>query len=260
MAGSGYNGLAEQADALASYVDTLLCDLQPSGIEREAAVSAPTADPEPTPEPIPEPIPERVSEPAPTPEPVAPILETKVVKESAATQLEPPEEGDPVIAVVAGKPALPVTEPSGPGLPDWAAETFQVLMFMVNGLSLGVPLASLVSIVRWQGIETCAMPGQPAWQRGVLTHQGRLVSVVETALLVMPERAARREVGQEGYLLLVGDGSYGLLVDGISSTQAVRRNGVRWYNGKRRPWLAGTLVEQLSALLEVDRLLEMLDE
>ena len=104
------------------------------------------------------------------------------------------------------------------------------------------------------------LPGQSPWQRGVMTHHGRMVSVVDTARLVMPEHVADREMTMEGYLLLVGDGNYGLLVDSINSTQVVRAEGVNWYSGNRRPWLAGRLHERLSALLSVDGILDMLPD
>lgn len=148
-----------------------------------------------------------------------------------------------------------------PIIPDWAGTTFQVLMFQVRGLTLGVPLTSMVSILEWRE-SASVLPGQPAWHLGVLVSRGRKLVIVDTAQLVMPERVNPNDSGNRppgGYLLLVGDGFLGLAVDAIASTVLLKKEQVRWRSASgSRPWLAGTMIAQLSALLDVDGLLEMI--
>jgi purine-binding chemotaxis protein CheW len=152
-------------------------------------------------------------------------------------------------------------EPDEPIIPAWAETAFQALMFQVRGLTLGVPLTSLVSILEWRE-SASILPGQPAWHLGVLVSRGQKVVIVDTAQLVMPERVSAKDSDNRppgGYLLLVGDGYFALAVDAIASTVILKKEQVRWRSVLgARPWLAGTMIVQLSALLDVDGLLEMI--
>ncbi|MEG7523986.1 MAG: hypothetical protein M3H12_12935, partial [Chromatiales bacterium] len=94
-------------------------------------------------------------------------------------------------------------------------------------------------------------------------HSPWLAAVVlDTARLVMPERVSDRVPGERqsgGHVLIVGDGGYGLAVDGIAETIMLDAGGVRWRTAQgKRPWLAGTMVEQLSVLLDIDGMLGMI--
>ncbi len=148
-------------------------------------------------------------------------------------------------------------------IPKWADTPFQVLMFGVCGLTLGVPLVSLVGILDFNKT-LCRLPGQSRWQLGVLTHRQQKVMVIDTARLIMPERigtiqGTHRISGR--YLLLIGEGDIGLLVDAINTTVKIDNRQVRWRRGSGwQPWLAGILIEQLSVLLDLDGLLEMIQE
>ena len=84
---------------------------------------------------------------------------------------------------------------------------------------------------------------------------------MDTAALVMPERVSQGAAPAPGYqhIVMVGDGEWGLTCEDVSSIINIDPAKVRWRtNRTKRPWLAGTVIEHLCALLDVERLAEML--
>lgn len=147
-------------------------------------------------------------------------------------------------------------------VPAWADHPFQCLMFKLNGITMSIPLTSLLTIIEWEQ-EATVIPGQPDWHLGVLLNRDAKVGIVDTARIVMPERLSERLHGERqtgGYILVVGDGRWGLACDSIASTVTLSNEMVRWRTGTgKRPWLAGTVREQLCALVDVDSLLGMIN-
>lgn len=147
-------------------------------------------------------------------------------------------------------------------VPEWAADSFQCLLFKVNGLTLGIPLAGLNTILEWDE-EASVVPGQPDWHLGIMLERGAKIGIVDTARLVMPERVSSRAPGERqsgGYVLVIGDGRFGLACDSIANTISMTPEQVRWRTEKgKRPWLAGTIKEQLCALLDIEAVLGMID-
>ncbi len=145
-------------------------------------------------------------------------------------------------------------------IPDWAQEPFQCLLFRVRGMTLAVPLMELLSIAEWTERPT-TIPGQPDWHQGVLVHREEQVVVVDTAQLIMPERLGRADAEQIGsrHILIVGDGRWGLACDSIQRPVSLEADQVKWRIGARdRPWMIGTVVDKLCALLDVGVLVRML--
>jgi purine-binding chemotaxis protein CheW len=145
-------------------------------------------------------------------------------------------------------------------VPEWADEPFQCLLFSLRGMTLAVPLLSLDSIMRWEE-EISPLPGQPDWHMGVLLHRGQQVVVVDTAQLLVPDRLGR--VGEErekgSHILVIGGGNRGLACDNLAKPITLSKGDVRWSQaGGSRPWVAGTIVEKLCILLNVECLLEMI--
>ncbi|MEW8333314.1 MAG: chemotaxis protein CheW, partial [Candidatus Thiodiazotropha sp.] len=61
------------------------------------------------------------------------------------------------------------------------------------------------------------------------------------------------------HLLLIGDGQRALAVDTICNTLMVDKEEVRWRSGSGiRPWYAGIIIQELSVLLDVDGILNIL--
>ncbi|MCU7931493.1 MAG: chemotaxis protein CheW [Candidatus Thiodiazotropha sp. (ex Codakia rugifera)] len=142
--------------------------------------------------------------------------------------------------------------------PDWAECAFQVLLFKVNGIKLGIPLSSLMGILSYAG-EASQLPGQPDWSLGVVVNRDEKVIIINSTRLLMPERLTGNEAPHPQHLLLIGDGLRALAVDSICNTLTIEKEAVRWRSGNGlRPWYAGIIIQELSVLLDVDGVLEIL--
>ena len=161
-------------------------------------------------------------------------------------------------------PLVEVHRPSAPGAhlpvpddgrPAWAAEPFECLLFDVAGLTLAVPLVCLGSIYSLAGRELTPLFGQPDWFLGILPSQSGKLNVLDTARWVMPERY--RDDFREGlqYVISVQGYEWGLAVHQVSRSLRLHPNEIKWRSQRgQRPWLAGTVIEHMCALLDVEQL------
>lgn len=195
----------------------------------------------PEPEPLPlqsAPIPMPVADPLPTAEPerVSPVADVHLP--TAATR--------PLLAAVDGRPT-------------WAAEPFECLLFDVAGLTLAVPLVCLGSIYALAGQTLTPLFGQPDWFLGILPSNSGNLKVLDTARWVMPDRY--RDDFREGlqYVISVQGYEWGLAVHQVSRSLRLDPSEIKW-RGQRgqRPWLAGTVIEHMCALLDVAELAELI--
>ncbi|MNP39464.1 CheW-like domain protein [compost metagenome] len=126
------------------------------------------------------------------------------------------------------------------------------------GLTLAVPLVCLGSIHSLEGREMTPLVGQPDWFLGLLPGQQGNLKVLDTARWVMPERY--RDDYREGlkYVISVQGYEWGLAVHQVSRSLRIDPSEVKWRTRRlQRPWLAGTVIEQMCALLDVSALAEM---
>lgn len=218
-----------------------------------------------------------MSVPVPLAEPVerddfaAAVLEEQV---RDAVPLRTPEVVPAEIAQVVdtqGAVAQPLVEvhlPATPGgnaplrsdgRPAWAAEPFECLLFDVAGLTLAVPLVCLGSIYSLGGRELTPLFGQPEWFLGILPSQSGNLKVLDTARWVMPDRY--RDDFREGlqYVISVQGYEWGLAVHQVSRSLRLDPNEIKWRTQRgQRPWLAGTVIEHMCALLDVSELAELI--
>ncbi len=171
---------------------------------------------------------------------------------------------EPAVQVV-GQQEVPVSQSpavEAAEYPAWAREPFQCLFFTIKGVRFAIPLFALNSIAEWSG-DAVVLPGQPDWYRGVILHRQQRVVVVDLARLIMPERGweqAEHDSSQEKrHLLIVGEGRWGLSCDRLQRPETLRMDAVKWCApGGNRPWVAGTVIDKLCVLLDMDALLEMI--
>ncbi|MDA8483496.1 chemotaxis protein CheW [Pseudomonas resinovorans] len=145
------------------------------------------------------------------------------------------------------------------GRPAWGEEPFECLLFDVAGLTLAVPLVSLGSIYALAGQELTPLFGQPDWFLGILPCQAGNLKVLDTARWVMPERY--RDDFREGlqYVISVQGYEWGLAVHQVSRSIRLDPNEIKWRSQRsQRPWLAGTVIEHMCALLDVSALAELI--
>ena len=145
------------------------------------------------------------------------------------------------------------------GRPAWAAEPFECLLFDVAGLTLAVPLVCLGSIYSLAGQDLTPLFGQPDWFLGILPSQAGNLKVLDTARWVMPDRY--REDFRQGlqYVISVQGYEWGLAVHQVSRSLRLDPNEIKWRSHRgQRPWLAGTVIEHMCALLDVSALAELI--
>jgi purine-binding chemotaxis protein CheW len=183
-------------------------------------------------------------------------IEIPVAKVAAPVEAPSP----PVVEAVHVPPqALVLSEPVLQGRPEWAEGPFECLLFDVAGLTLAVPLVCLGSIYPLEGQELTPLFGQPDWFLGILPCQAGNLKVLDTARWVMPDRY--RDDFREGlqYVISVQGYEWGLAVHQVSRSVRLDPNEVKWRSQRtQRPWLAGTVIEHMCALLDVASLAELI--
>lgn len=143
--------------------------------------------------------------------------------------------------------------------PQTVADKFQILLFNVAGITLAVSLEKLDGILEWSD-DVTPMPNSSPWFLGLLAERGVQIKVIDTGMLVVPSKFRsnhRREDMQK--IILIGNGKWGLACDSVSEVITLQRDKVRWRgDNSKRPWLAGTVVDHMCALLDVEKFVELL--
>ena len=197
-------------------------------------------------------------------EPPAPVLTpVSTIAPLLQVLVPPPVEVHQVLVPPVVEVHLPPATTPPPletdGRPTWAAEPFECLLFDVAGLTLAVPLVCLGSIYPLAGHELTSLFGQPEWFLGILPSQAGNLKVLDTARWVMPDRY--REDFKQGlqYVISVQGYEWGLAVHQVSRSLRLDPNEIKWRSHRgQRPWLAGTVIEHMCALLDVSELAELI--
>lgn len=246
-------------DAASELADSISLDEFEAAVLEEQVRDARSA-PSPLATPMAEPITKPVIELAPRPL-VLPTIEMPVAE--VAVSIEVPVQVAEVEVAVEVAQAVPrvllVPEPVLQGRPEWAQGPFECLLFDVAGLTLAVPLVCLGSIYPLEGQELTPLFGQPDWFLGILPCQAGNLKVLDTARWVMPDRY--RDDFREGlqYVLSVEGYEWGLAVHQVSRSIRLDPDEVKWRSQRtQRPWLAGTVIEHMCALLDIASLAELI--
>lgn len=191
-----------------------------------------------------------------------PVVEVAApVAEAVAPLVVEPIPMPPVVEPVADvhRPAPQIFSSQPDGRPDWAEEPFECLLFDVAGLTLAVPLVCLGSIYPLAGQDLTPLFGQPDWFLGILPSQSGNLKVLDTARWVMPDRY--RDDFKQGlqYVISVQGYEWGLAVHQVSRSIRLNPDEIKWRSQRsQRPWLAGTVIEHMCALLDVAALAELI--
>ncbi len=180
--------------------------------------------------------------------------------------VQPKVEAKPVVEAetrLSTQTQQPMAEPEYI-VPEWAKREFQCLLFNVSGLKLAVPLVKLNGVIPWPKKIT-ETPNQTDWFLGLVPNQDINVKVIDTALLVVPENRrgniAESPAERFSHIILVDDGRWGLACDSIGDVIWLSQDKVKWRKSKiQRPWLEGTALDYLCALLNTEAFADMLNE
>lgn len=178
-------------------------------------------------------------------------------------------QSEPMASVVSNQVdevhlALDEQPPASPpgwknGRPVWAQERFECLLFKVKGLTLAVPLVELGGIIK---IEKQPTPifGQPSWFLGMLRSNKSNVCMVDTAQWVLPPALIDQHPEPYQLVIRIHNSQWGLSCNQVDRSISLQPDQVRWRTSLgKRPWLAGTVIEHMCALIDAaafDRLLK----
>src|SRR5690606_33989871 len=94
--------------------------------------------------------------------------------------------------------------------------------------------------------------GQADWFMGLQPTPGGKIRTVNTARFVMPERYDEGFEKSARYVVSINGLSWGLAVDTVEQPITLDPEDVKWRSSRtKRPWLAGTVKEQMCALLDI---------
>ena len=148
------------------------------------------------------------------------------------------------------------------GAPDWGKGEFQTLTFNIGELKLAVPLIKLGGIHRISE-KPSKIAGRPPWYMGLMPDELGNISLIDTALWIMPEQydIAKAKGLAYDFIVLLDDTRWGLACSKVHDAITLTEDDVKWSaKGSKRPWLAGMLVDKMCALLDVDVLIDMLND
>jgi hypothetical protein len=176
--------------------------------------------------------------------------------------------------------------------PAWGRENFRCLAFNVSGLKLAVPVQFVDSMqpldlisVATSSSETSLSKGEASLLKGAASSSkgeasllkgeasssnplilGQMkvdrgedaqpfCAVLDTARLVMPERYDNGMQESYRYILTLKNCDWSIAVDSIGGEIGLTPQNVRWRSEHtRREWLAGTVVDKMCALIDIDLL------
>lgn len=143
---------------------------------------------------------------------------------------------------------------------NWdSSQGVDCLIFKVAGLKLAIPLPLLGGVYT---IEDKVTPlfGQAKWSLGVWQSDGQKLTVVDSAQLIMPERGVSLQEEGYRYLIQLDRAPWALACQEIYDTRDLVSESIKWRGDtSKRPWLAGTVISEMCALIDVSGLLSMLE-
>ncbi|MGR9117018.1 MAG: chemotaxis protein CheW [Gammaproteobacteria bacterium] len=150
------------------------------------------------------------------------------------------------------KPASPLAV-----MPEWSQHEFQAIFFKVGQLILASPLTELSRTIKFDRAVT-KIPGQPSWFLGLFEDQSKKIGILDTGQLILGKaQGQKRDLIEQPFksMLVTQDGNWALACDELLSIGKLMPEQVRWRtNRQNRPWLIGTVIEQLTAVIDVNQL------
>jgi purine-binding chemotaxis protein CheW len=150
-----------------------------------------------------------------------------------------------------------------PALTDpesWSSQGVECLIFNVCGLKLAVPLLYLGGVHEINRADVKPLVGQPGWYLGIVHTDEYNLQVIDTAHLIMPER--KPYLAEQGfkYLIQLEKTPWAIACQSIDDTVRLNASEINWRGERgKRNWLAGTVIEKMCALVDVNGLLQHVD-
>ncbi|MDK9557393.1 chemotaxis protein CheW [Marinobacter sp. M216] len=243
--------LSDPANAIASYLDDLLHTATDTALREESAVEAPPREAGAK-----APV-KTVPQTQPETRKASPKVMEKPVLAPSVVESPAPEPPEPEVVASPEADLQPaVSEP--PSRPDWSGAPFECLIFTVAGLQLAVPLILLGAIHRIEeGIRP--IPGSPRWYMGIRPDRDQNLRVVDTAEWIMAGRVPDNARDNYRFVIRLDNSDWGLTCDDVAQSFTLKPDEVRWRTSRsKRPWLAGTVIDHMCALIDVRTMADLL--
>ena len=146
--------------------------------------------------------------------------------------------------------------------PDsWSSQGVECLVFSVCGLKLAVPLLFLGGVYEITSNDVKPLVGQPKWYLGMVHTDEHHLQVIDTAKLIMPERKQCLSEQGSKYLIQLEKTPWAIACQSIDDTVRLDASEIKWRGERgKRTWLAGTVIEKMCALIDVNGLLQYVDQ
>lgn len=144
---------------------------------------------------------------------------------------------------------------------DWrSSQGVECLIFKVAGLKLAIPL-SLLGGVHNASDKITPLFGQADWSLGVWQSDEQKLTIVDSAQLIMPERGISLSDQGFGFVIQLDRSHWALACQEICDTITLVYDSIKWRgDNSKRPWLAGTVIDEMCALIDVPNLMDMLED
>lgn len=138
---------------------------------------------------------------------------------------------------------------------DQSVPAYQLIQ--VGGLTLGIATDAIAEITAIPTTTAAPAMGAPAWALGSCTTVHGVLTVVDTAALLVPNNA-RPTLG--GHMVQLKGQLWALTCDAIGVVLTPDPGQVTWRGaGGKRLWLAGTIRTPTCALLDISELIKLLE-
>lgn len=203
----------------------------------------------------PAPVENKITAPVVSPTVVSPPVISPTVEVAKVEQIEEPIVETAVetdVSSVSKKIQLPAI--------DWRdSQGVECLIFKISGLKLAIPL-SLLGGVYPVNDKITPLFGQAKWSLGIWANEEQKLTIIDSALLMMPEKNI--SLADEGYnfFIQLDRSPWALACQEICDTVTLGHDAIKWRGeNSKRPWLAGTVIDQMCALIDVPETLELLE-
>lgn len=183
----------------------------------------------------------------------------EVVNKEAVAAL-PVESRDLAVVDNINQLAEPLVQEGGRSDLDWrSSQGVECLIFKVAGLKLAIPL-SLLGGVHNASDKITPLFGQAKWSLGVWQSDEQKLTIIDSALLIMPERGIKLSEQGFHYVIQLDRSPWALACQEICDTITLVHDSIKWRGDlSKRPWLAGTVIDEMCALIDVPNLMGMLE-
>lgn len=143
----------------------------------------------------------------------------------------------------------------------WAQSRFECLLFYVGKLKLAVPLVELGGIHQGNDEKLTAIFGQPKWFLGMSNVGEFNLRTVDTAKWVMPDHYEGELKEHFKFVIQLDRSDWGLACESVAEAITLEPSAVKWRSDRsRRPWLAGTVIDHMCAILDVQGFITLLED